>query len=193
MTDLLKRAARMALAVRMGVPAWWLDVVFEIESQNNPKAINPYTNAVGLIQFMPATLKDLGYTTDEVLNMDYVNQTYLVYQYFFRYDAKQKKYVPKIPKALSSLTNFYLMIFYPAAISRPDDFVLGSERSPAMARAIFAQNPGYRNAENQKLGVVRKKDITSYVVNKARSMGYSDFERFLSNLDVKIDNLFKKS
>ena len=32
------------------------------ESKFNPQAINPYTNAVGLIQFMPSTISKLGYT-----------------------------------------------------------------------------------------------------------------------------------
>jgi hypothetical protein len=191
MKDLQKKAVRSALAYRMGVPEWWLAVIYSIESGENPQAINPYTKAVGLIQFMPSTLKAMGYTTDQVYNMNYEQQSHLVFQYFFRYDPSKKSYVPKIAKSTDSLTNFYLTIFYPFAINQGPEYVLGSHVGPELARAIFNQNPGYQNAENRKLGVIRKKDITNYVKNQAKKLGYSDFEQFLSNLDTKISNLFK--
>lgn len=176
MTDLQKKAARTAIAYRLGIPEWWLQVVFAIESGDNPAAVNPYTGATGLIQFMPTTAKELGFTTDQIKLMNYEEQLFLVYRYLNRYKPK-------------SLVDTYLSIFYPYAVGKPQSYIIGSERNAQ--KAIFNQNPGFKNQDNARRGYYTKQDITEYVRNKAKNLGYSVFEQFLSNLDMKIDRLFK--
>ena len=64
-----KDEALTVLSSWMGVPVKWLDTLISFESRWDPKAKNPYSGARGLIQFMPSTAKDLGYSNaDELVN-----------------------------------------------------------------------------------------------------------------------------
>lgn len=50
----------LAAAYAIGINPTWLANVISLESDGNPRAYNPVSGAVGLIQFMPRTLKDMG-------------------------------------------------------------------------------------------------------------------------------------
>lgn len=147
------------LAIKLNVPVSWLNTVFDIESKNNPQAINYSTGAVGLIQFMPDTAQELGTTTNELLNMDYNTQLNYVYKYLCRYKHK-----------IDTITDLYLAVFYPVAIGKPLNFILGSEISGARALTVRKYNPGFTSHL-----VIKKKDIAKYVKNKYKKLGYSDF------------------
>lgn len=110
-------------------PAWLLAVMY-VESLINPYAVNKYSGATGLIQFMPATAKSLGTTTAELLNMTAVDQLDYVYLYLKPYANK-----------MHSLMDVYFAIFFPAAIGKPSDYVL--QTSKLSAGLIASQNPAY--------------------------------------------------
>ncbi len=133
------------LSEYLGILPEWLLTCFYMESTFNPSAVNKFTNAVGLIQFMPATLNAMGYTKEQVLSMSPVQQMEVVKKYF---QSKKGK--------LKSLTDVYLTIFYPVAIGKPDSFVIGSEASKAFSQKVGLQNAVY---DSNKDGVITKGEI----------------------------------
>lgn len=143
------------LSSLLNVPEDWLKIVFAIESGNNPKARNPYTNAVGLIQFMPFVLEPWGYSPD-TFPTDYNTQLNYVYKYLKPYKNKIK-----------SVTDLYLSIFYPAAVGKPDSFIIGSEKSMSRAAIIAKQNPGFG------ANPIRKRDVKNYVFKTMKRLGIS--------------------
>ena len=110
-------------------PEWLLAVMY-VESRINPYAVNKYSGATGLIQFMPATAKSLGTTTAELLKLTAVDQLDYVYLYLKPYANK-----------MHSLIDVYFAIFFPAAIGKPSDYVL--QTSKLSASLIASQNPAY--------------------------------------------------
>ena len=80
------------LAVLLKTDPNYLMAVMYAESRLNPQNTNPYTNAAGLIQFMPSTLHGLGLTTAQLLDMTAIEQLNVVYQYLKPYAGKVNTY-----------------------------------------------------------------------------------------------------
>lgn len=118
------------VASLLGVTPDDLMAMFYIESSVNPAAVNRYTGATGLIQFMPSTAKALGTTTDALRQMSGTDQLDYVYAYL-------KPYIGK----MDSVYDIYFAIFFPIAIGKPDNWVLQTNRLPASI--IAKQNAGY--------------------------------------------------
>lgn len=108
----------------------------------------PYVGAMGLIQFMPSTAKRLGTSTDDLSKMTFSEQMVYVYRYFKSFSA------------LTSLEDCYLAVFYPVAISKPDDFVIGSRNGTDWQKAVYEQNKGF---DVNKDGTVRRGEIVSVI------------------------------
>lgn len=118
------------IASMLGVTADELMAMFYIESAVNPAAVNKYTGATGLIQFMPATAKALGTTVDALRQMSGTDQLDYVYEYLKIYRGQ-----------LSNVYDLYFAIFFPLAIGKPDNWILQTNRLPASI--IAKQNAGY--------------------------------------------------
>lgn len=88
----------------------YLIACMKFESNLNPKAVNKLSHAVGLIQFMPATCKSLGITSDEMLALDFCKQLDFVKSYFKTYFRKVK-----------TLNDMYMAILMPKFIGASDD------------------------------------------------------------------------
>lgn len=116
------------VAARLGIEPDHLMAVMWSESRLDPTARNPYGGAVGLIQFMPATAAGLGTTAEKLLKMTGEEQLDYVERFFRPYAARCR-----------SFTDLYLACFFPAAIGKPDGFVLQTRRLPA--HVIARQNP----------------------------------------------------
>lgn len=71
------------------------------------------SGATGLIQFMPATARALGTTTDALAAMSAEDQLNYVYKYFEPYKGR-----------LRNLSDLYMAILWPKAVGKPDDYVL---------------------------------------------------------------------
>ena len=126
------------VADMLGIRPEWLENVMWIESRLNPQAVNKISGATGLIQFMPATAKALGTTTEELLKMSFDEQMDYVYMYLRDYKGKMKSQV-----------DVYLAVFFPSAIGKPDSYVLQTSKlSPAI---IARQNPGYDLNKDQQI------------------------------------------
>ena len=85
----------------LAVPAEWLMAVMYAESRFNASVANHKgSGAVGLIQFMPATIKDYGTSTSNLKTMSADRQMDYVYKYL---DRVRNKY-----GAYDNLTDLYL-------------------------------------------------------------------------------------
>jgi len=88
------------------------------------------SGAVGLIQFMPATAQALGTTTAQLAAMSAVKQLDYVERYF----------QPRAGK-LKTLEDVYMAILWPAAIGKPEGFVLFDRADPVYPKR-YVQNAG---------------------------------------------------
>jgi hypothetical protein len=169
-------------AQKLGIDPTDLTVIFQHESGNNPQAVNPLTRATGLIQFMPSTAKGLGTSTAALLAMDYDQQLDYVYKYLSPYKGKMK-----------GLADIYLAVFYPAAIGKPDSYVLGSERGLAYAKKVANQNPANNPNKDDS---ITKGEVRQVIEAKAKSYGVaasnSVIKGFSKTPEFSLKNLFKK-
>lgn len=139
---------------RLNVPPEWLMAVMYFESKFNPSVRNYRgSGAVGLIQFMIPSVKDLNqrygsrWYMNDIQNMSAVQQLILVEQYL---ETVQDRYGD-----FHSLTDLYLGILYPRAITSAQD-------------AILFANPSKRYKQNigldfNKDGQITKKDIEQHL------------------------------
>lgn len=140
------------IASALNVEPAWIMIMMYLESRLNPQAVNkqasddadPYkrsaTRATGLIQFMPSTAKGLGTSTQSLYKMNAIQQLDYVYKYFKPYTNK-----------LHCFSDMYLVCFFPAALGKPDDWVL--QTSKLSAYAIANQNPGIDLNKDGKITV----------------------------------------
>lgn len=133
-----------SIAKEIGINPSWLMAVMYFESRLNPKAVNKYTNATGLIQFMPTTAKGLGTTTTDLLKMSNVEQLKFVKAYFKPFTGK-----------LKTLGDTYLAVFYPALIGKAGDTVLPAK--------VQEQNPVFKPYWIN--GKLMKDSIVNYFLN----------------------------
>lgn len=97
-----------------------LMLVMWAESRLNHRAVNPLSNATGLIQFMPATATGLGTTVTKLRNMTNVEQLAWVYKYFLPYKGK-----------LHTVYDVYKAVFFPASLGKPKDWIFQTSKLSA--------------------------------------------------------------
>jgi hypothetical protein len=118
------------IAARLNVPPEWLMAVMYSESRFDASAENfKGSGAVGLIQFMPATAKDLGTSTQHIGNLSHAEQMEWVFKYMQLIRNKYGEY--------ESLTDFYLAILYPKARRQEMCYVMYAHPSKS-----YKQNSG---------------------------------------------------
>lgn len=114
---------------KLEIPPEWLMAVMYSESRFNAAAENfRGSGAVGLIQFMPATAKDMGISTQKLAKMTHEEQLEWVYRYMEMYKQKYGAY--------ESLCDFYLAILYPKARQQESCYTLYSSPSKAYKQNI---------------------------------------------------------
>jgi len=120
------------ICTNLGINVADLLIVIENESNYDYKAINPISGAVGLIQFMPNTLKDFNLTTTQLLDMTVIEQLYVIEKYYSRY----------VKYNLNSPMKLLLITFYPYGLKvyNNDDYVFGSQTGPNTVLNISNQN-----------------------------------------------------
>lgn len=107
----------------------------------------PYSGAIGLIQFMPSTARMLGTTSEALAAMSFKQQLVYVEKYF-------------AGAVMKSLDDVYLKVFYPAAMGKPDDYVVGRRDDPGFAGRVYEQNAGF---DKDKDGVVTRGEICATI------------------------------
>lgn len=132
------------IAGKLQVEPEWLMAVMYAESRFDSSIKNHRgSGAVGLIQFMPATLAELGATVNQMEQISPVEQLDFVYRYLHQV---QRRY-----GAFESLTDLYLAILYPRALQQDYCYTLYAKPSKA-----YRQNSGL---DENKDGVVTVSDI----------------------------------
>lgn len=107
------------------------------------------SGATGLIQFMPATARGLGTTTEELAKMTAEKQLVYVENYFKPYASRIK-----------SLSDTYMAILWPAAIGMPENSPLWDRESRP---TTYRQNAGL---DIDKDGTITKAEAASKVQAK---------------------------
>jgi Transglycosylase SLT domain len=130
-----------SIASQLGIQPNWLMQLMWAESRLKPNAINRYSGASGLIQFMPKTAIGLGTTVEAIRNMDAVQQLDYVYKYFKGAANKMHSYY-----------DVYLETFYPAAKGKPDNWQFPT--------VVAKQNPAI---DTDRDGVMTLADFKKYV------------------------------
>jgi hypothetical protein len=99
---------------------------FETGKTFSPSVKNPNGSATGLIQFIETTARSLGTSTAELARMTRVGQTDFVRNYFLTGPVRKV--------SNPTIEDLYMAILWPAAVGRPNDFVLftdpGEDRAP---------------------------------------------------------------
>lgn len=168
----------VACADSIGVNPDWLACVCSFEtggsfspSQRNKyvetqalKSAKPYYGAVGLIQFMPETCASIFKLDRSVraqceqamglmASMTFAGQLTYVERYFAPYKNRMK-----------SLEDCYLAVFYPAAIGRSDDYVLGRRDAPGFLGRVYEQNAGFDGrGGDHKDGLVTRGEVCATI------------------------------
>lgn len=113
----------------------WLEWVVYLESNFNPTLKNPTSSATGLIQFIESTANQLGTTTAQIKKMSFEQQCILIDKYL----TLNSKYV----KRVKSFIDLYLVIFYPAAVGKPVDYIFPNQ--------VFIYNPSFDTNKDKKI------------------------------------------
>lgn len=161
-TELKNKIAEVAN--RLGANPLHLQAIIATETDGTfSPSIKNYagSGATGLIQFMPSTAKSLGTSTEALARMTAVEQMEFVYKYLKPYANK-----------LKTFADFYLAVFYPAAISKPIDW--------SFPKSITAQNTGI---DLNKNGIITKEEFIIWANKKAQKRGYI-FEFIKNNKTV---------
>ena len=121
------RSKVMHVSGQLGIAPEWLMAVMYQESKFDPKVLNyKGSGAVGLIQFMPNTAKDLNSSTWELMRMSPERQLDFVNEYLQRVKNKYGPY--------ESLTDLYLGILYPRAMGQDYCYTLFAKPTKAYRR-----------------------------------------------------------
>lgn len=119
--------------------------VIQGESAFNPKATNK-SGATGLFQIMPDTAKEIGTTTEDILNMSPAEQVAVYDKYLARWNY-------------TGDNRLGIMQAAPAFADRGPDEVIYAKGS-----AAWKQNPGWRELND---GPITVKSINNYYAKKA--------------------------
>lgn len=151
------------ISAQLGINPDWLMLVMYFESGLNPKAVNRTSGATGLIQFMPTTARNMGTSTEALALMDGIAQLDYVYQYLAPYKNR-----------MSSFVDVYLSVFYPSAVGKSSDYILGGAGT-AISRKIAEQN---RIFDTNHDGQISKAEVTAYIEKWANKvLGSNQFGR----------------
>jgi hypothetical protein len=120
------------IAGRLSTDSNWLMAVmgFETGYTFSPAARNPGSTATGLIQFIESTARGLGTSTAQLARMTAVRQLDYVEDYYRPYNGR-----------IRNLGDAYLAVLWPAAVGRPDSYVMW-ERDTGPYQREYAANSG---------------------------------------------------
>ena len=137
------------IAKEIGIESKWLYQIFYVECLKfgDIHKTNPYSNATGLIGFLPSTAQYLGTSTEEIQKMSMHQQLNLTHKYL-KIMAKDKE--------IKNEVDLYLLIFRSTALGKPDNYIIGEKDSQ-----ISEQNPIFRNES----GTITVKDIRNFISN----------------------------
>lgn len=125
---------------RLGIDPNWLLFVMYKESNLKPGAVNAINGASGLIQFTRKTAEWLGTSLESIRFMSNVQQMVWVEKYYQTWKSKYKSFI-----------DLYMATFFPAALGKPDDWVLQAKNMSAAY--IASLNSGVDLNKNNEITV----------------------------------------
>jgi len=164
------RAALVALGSKLDIDPNAIAAVMSIESGFHPAARNPAGGAVGLIQWMPSTLKLWGLEPTTVAAMTAVEQLTLVDRFFH-----------VMARGVHDPGTLYMLTFLPKYAMAAEDFVLGREgdystRDGLQLHRIWAQNMGLDTNKDGEITVAEVKALARGRYTAAQKAGFVDPE-----------------
>lgn len=109
------------------------------------------SNATGLIQFVEPTAVGLGTTLDKLEKMEVIEQLVYVGKYFEPY-----------AKRIKTFSDMYMAILWPAAIGRPEDYILFDKNDRKYPKR-YIQNKGL---DFDKNGLITKAEASAKAFKK---------------------------
>lgn len=159
-TEFAAKVKKIARKYRMN-PNWLMGVMnsetggsFRADQKNYAGS-----GATGLIQFMPSTAKQLGTTTSALARMDEVEQLDWVDKYI---DYTLRHVVKR--DTVKDYDDLYLMVFYPAAVGKPDNWIFPGY--------IYRQNSGVDVNQDNRITVA---DFKAFIRRKIPAAYMSEF------------------
>jgi hypothetical protein len=137
------------IARDLGIKTRWLYQIFYIECGGNIYATNPYTQATGLIGFLPKTAEILGTSTDSLKLMNTSQQLDYVHKYFK---------VALNGKKMRRPADVYLAIFSPANLRSNDSTIIG--RDSLHKTRVYKYN---KVLDTNKDSVITISDINRFI------------------------------
>lgn len=143
-------------------------LIMTMESSISGTAVNPLTKATGLIQFMPSTLKRLGFTdgVDKFKNIDEVKQLDYVKSYI-------QGFIGANGGPFKSATRLYVAVLYPIALGlkgvRNDDMntaIMSKDGSVPKYKALTPKNVAQAYNSNSRLDTDKDGIITYGDLNR---------------------------
>lgn len=135
------------MCARLGLDPNYLASTIRIESGWKSTAENPVSHAVGFIQLMPkGVLKAWNMDPETIRNMSPIDQLDVVERYLAPWAKKGN---------IKTRADHYLVVFWPAAVGKPSDYVLADSTQLA-----YKQNHGLDFNQDGKITV---SDIAAFV------------------------------
>lgn len=148
-----ERSAFVDMAERLGADP--SDVAYVVGYETgartpfSPAARNPLSGATGLIQFTKETAEGLGTSLAALARMSFVEQLEFVERYLARFRGR-----------LTSLSDVYLAVFWPAAVGKPDSYVVARQDADGYEGLVYEQNKQF---DRRGLGYYTRGDVVAEV------------------------------
>lgn len=161
-------------SARLGLDPNWIMAIMAVETVSTfkPCIRNPYSQATGLIQFMPNTARDLGTSIDSLCGMSQTGQWRYVEEYLRRQIRANGR--------ARDLGSAYMLVFTPIYTQSPDSKVMyRHDGKPCrvdgkMRKTAYCQNQVYDYAP--KDGLITKFEAAEAARRKFRE-GYAGCTR----------------
>jgi hypothetical protein len=123
----------------------------------------PYYGAIGILQFMPDTCASLLSLAPTRPNFEAAMRRFEAMT-FIEQLGYARRYLATYATRIKSLDDCYLAVFYPAAIGRTDDYVVGRRDAPGFLGRVYQQNAGFDGkGGDAKDGIVTRGEICSTI------------------------------
>ena len=136
------------------------------------------SGAIGLIQFVESTAKDLGTSTAELAGMTRVEQLEYVSTFL-----KQKLKGVEDP----DIGDLYMAVFYPAAVGKANDYILLEQKDPDLSNKKDPYNLNY-NLDMNRDGFITKGEAVERMLFNTSGQDYTRREPEITQqeLDTEI-------
>ena len=149
--EFVSAVEKLSTELKIPVNYLWAVMGFETGGTFDPAQKNAAgSGAVGLIQFMPATLKEWGVTTEQAAKMTRVEQLELV-----------AKHLKRWTRPGDDFRDVYMSILFPVAAGKPNDYVLFTKGTKEKPNIRYDQNIGL---DKNKDGTITKEEAASSIL-----------------------------